>query len=127
MVWLHEQVQALAVPVFETAAAAVTTAATSAIPEGLKAFISPLGLAIVAFALGLLWLKRILDTPSRTYDPNAPNVGEEYDAWTQCDPCSPPEHLGRRVDMRVENMFMYQSFIWCQTAALCSLPCRAPW
>ena len=28
-------------------------------------------------------LKKVFDTPSRTYDPDNPNVGEEYDSWTQ--------------------------------------------
>ena len=28
-------------------------------------------------------LKKVFDTPSRTYDPDKPNVGEEYDSWTQ--------------------------------------------
>lgn len=28
-------------------------------------------------------LKKVFDTPSRTYDPDNPNVGDEYDSWTQ--------------------------------------------
>ena len=28
-------------------------------------------------------LKKVFETPSRTYDPDNPNVGEEYDSWTQ--------------------------------------------
>ena len=38
-----------------------------------------LGLLVLAFAV-----KRVFDTPSRTYDPANPNVGDEYDAWTEC-------------------------------------------
>lgn len=29
----------------------------------------------------ILVIKKVLDTPSRTYDPNNPNVGASYDAW----------------------------------------------
>jgi hypothetical protein len=28
-------------------------------------------------------LKKVFDTPSRTYNPDNPNVGDEYDSWTQ--------------------------------------------
>ena len=28
-------------------------------------------------------IKKLLDTPSRKYDPANPNVGSEYDAWTK--------------------------------------------
>ena len=31
----------------------------------------------------VLALKKLFDTPSRKYDPDNPNVGDEYDAWTQ--------------------------------------------
>lgn len=31
----------------------------------------------------MLAIKKIFDTPSRTYDPNNPNVGDEYDSWTE--------------------------------------------
>jgi hypothetical protein len=37
---------------------------------------------VVVLALAAI-VKRILDTPSRTYDPSNPNVGTEYDAWTK--------------------------------------------
>ena len=53
----------------------------------------PLGvdLRLLALVGGLLLLaaavKQLLDTPSRTYNPDAPNVGDEYDNWTQCAPC----------------------------------------
>ena len=45
-------------------------------------------LMAVAGGLVLLFLavKKLLDTPSRTYNPDAPNVGDEYDNWTQCAP-----------------------------------------
>ena len=32
----------------------------------------------------LLAVKKVFDTPSRTYDPSNPNVGDEYDSWTSC-------------------------------------------
>ena len=45
---------------------------------------------LMALAGGLVLLflavKKLLDTPSRTYNPDAPNVGDEYDNWTQCAP-----------------------------------------
>ncbi|CAL8466623.1 g6159 [Coccomyxa elongata] len=34
-------------------------------------------------AVFVLAIKKIFDTPSRTYDPNNPNVGDEYDSWTE--------------------------------------------
>ena len=34
-----------------------------------------------AVALLVLAIKKVLDTPSRTYDPENPNVGESYDDW----------------------------------------------
>lgn len=39
--------------------------------------------AVVAAAAGGLLTKRLLDTPSRTYDGDANSVGREYDAWTE--------------------------------------------
>lgn len=30
-----------------------------------------------------LAIKKVFDTPSRTYDPDNPNVGDEYDSWTE--------------------------------------------
>ena len=39
------------------------------------------GLVVVVLAV-----KRVFDTPSRTYDPSNPNVGDEYDSWTSCAP-----------------------------------------
>ena len=36
------------------------------------------GVLLLAFVA-----KKAFDTPSRTYDPNDPNVGREYDAWTE--------------------------------------------
>lgn len=39
--------------------------------------------ALAAIAL-LVWaIKKILDTPSRAYDPDNPNVGASYDDWEQ--------------------------------------------
>ena len=37
------------------------------------------GLVVVVLAV-----KKVFDTPSRTYDPSNPNVGDEYDSWTAC-------------------------------------------
>ena len=37
----------------------------------------------VAVLLLAFVVKKTLDTPSRTYDPNNPNVGHEYDVWTE--------------------------------------------
>ena len=36
-------------------------------------------LAVIVAAV----IKKLLDTPSRKYDPANPNVGSEYDAWTK--------------------------------------------
>lgn len=45
---------------------------------------APRLLAVIA-GIGVLIaiLKKILDTPSRTYDPNNPNVAQSYDTWEQ--------------------------------------------
>ena len=53
-------------------------------PLQLSSAQSTRALAIIA-AIGLLIavIKRILDTPSRTYDPKNPNVGQSYDTWEQ--------------------------------------------
>ena len=40
-------------------------------------------LAIGAVLVMVMALKKIFDTPSRTYDPQNPNVGDEYDSWTE--------------------------------------------
>lgn len=40
------------------------------------------GLAVVAVVAATLVIKRELDSPARTYDPENPNVGDEYDRWT---------------------------------------------
>ena len=37
----------------------------------------------VAVLLLAFVVKKTLDTPSRTYDPDNPNVGHEYDVWTE--------------------------------------------
>lgn len=44
--------------------------------------------ARIAGALGLvallIWaIKKVLDTPSRAYNPDDPNVGASYDDWEQ--------------------------------------------
>jgi hypothetical protein len=38
---------------------------------------------IGAVLVVVMALKKLFDTPSRTYDPDNPNVGDEYDSWTQ--------------------------------------------
>lgn len=46
--------------------------------------VDPRLLAILAgIAVFVLAVKKIFDTPSRTYDPSNPNVGDEYDSWTE--------------------------------------------
>ena len=40
-------------------------------------------LAIGAVVVVVVALKKVFDTPSRTYDPQNPNVGDEYDSWTE--------------------------------------------
>lgn len=40
-------------------------------------------ITIGAVLVIVIALKKVFDTPSRTYDPDNPNVGEEYDSWTQ--------------------------------------------
>ena len=42
-----------------------------------------LALSALAVVAAFLLVKKIFDTPSRTYDPANPNVGGEYDAWTR--------------------------------------------
>lgn len=55
----------------------------SIVPQGLPG-VDPVVLGAIAGAvLVVLGLKKIFDTPSRTYDPENPNVGHEYDAWTE--------------------------------------------
>eukprot|EP00884_Botryococcus_braunii_P012860 jgi/Botrbrau1/21575/Bobra.174_2s0070.2 len=55
-----------------------------ALPKGLKALLNPVVLGLIAIVVvALAWIKSILDTPSRKYTPEDPNVGAEYDAWTQ--------------------------------------------
>ena len=40
------------------------------------------GLAIAAAAVAVYAIKKVFDTPSRTYDHDDQNVGDEYDNWT---------------------------------------------
>jgi MPBQ/MSBQ methyltransferase len=55
----------------------VAAAAAAAAPWAPLAGIAAFGVAVA------LLLKRVLDTPSRKYDPRDVNVGREYDNWTQ--------------------------------------------
>jgi len=75
-----------------------TVDAFQAAPPALR---SPLSVdpRLLALAAGLVLLalavKRLLDTPSRAYNPDAPNVGDEYDSWTQCAPAAPARRRPR--------------------------------
>ncbi len=72
--------------------------AFQAAPPALR---SPLSVdpRLLALAAGLVLLalavKKLLDTPSRAYNPDAPNVGDEYDSWTQCAPAAPARRRPR--------------------------------
>lgn len=57
--------------------------AQAVLPQGLQALLNPVVLGILAvLALVILWIRKALDTPSRKYNYEQPNVGAEYDAWT---------------------------------------------
>lgn len=63
----------------------MTTCTVSAQPINSIAVAAAPSLPVLVGVLGavaalVLWLKRIYDTPSRTYDGN---VGDEYDAWAE--------------------------------------------
>lgn len=45
-------------------------------------------LALAGIAIIALAIKKLLDTPSRKYDPNNPNVGQSYDTWEQYVPAT---------------------------------------
>ena len=75
--------------VWETGAATIGTAAAPAatrpptnreIDYGRQLLASGGGIAL---AYGISKVKKVLDTPSRTYVPGANTVGAEYDAWTE--------------------------------------------
>lgn len=56
----------------------------AALLNGLKAWINPVVIGVLAvLALAFAWLKKTLDTPSRKYNYENPNVGDEYDAWAK--------------------------------------------
>lgn len=65
---------------------AALTAAVNSVRSSLSPLLaSPAGVAAVVGAVVVaLAVKKVLDTPSRKYDPANPNVGSEYDAWTKC-------------------------------------------
>ena len=68
-------------PVAELAHAVVTPPqADPASGPALPAVPTTAALALAGLALAAYLLKRVFDTPSRTYDQN---VGNEYDAWTE--------------------------------------------
>lgn len=49
---------------------------------GFSAPLPALGI-VMAAALLIAALKRLLDTPARTYTADEPNVGQAYDDWTR--------------------------------------------
>eukprot|EP00884_Botryococcus_braunii_P011258 jgi/Botrbrau1/20132/Bobra.0173s0034.1 len=56
----------------------------SAVLSALKEWINPVAVGVLAvLVLAFAWIKKILDTPSRKYNYDNPNVGDEYDAWTK--------------------------------------------
>lgn len=64
--------------------AAVESGSLPALLSGLKAWVNPVVLGVLAIlAVVFAWLKKTLDTPSRKYNYENPNVGDEYDAWTK--------------------------------------------
>lgn len=71
----------------DSAKAAVLSALTAVLPASVASSLaSPaasLALAALAALVAVLAIKKVFDTPSRTYDPANPNVGDEYDAWTR--------------------------------------------
>ena len=79
---LHAQVGCSAAPALQALQATPQTSLLLGVDPRLLALVG--GLVLLASAV-----KKLLDTPSRTYNPDAPNVGDEYDNWTQCAPrCS---------------------------------------
>lgn len=68
-----------ALPAWQVAEAS----AQAVLPRGLEALLNPVVLGILAvLALAIAWIRKVLDTPSRKYNYEQPNVGAEYDAWT---------------------------------------------
>lgn len=80
-----------------TISEAISTPSTSgaALPDALLPLANPTTLAVAGgLALTAYGLKKILDTPSRTYDNN---VGNEYDAWTEEGKAGPAGWLHRPI------------------------------
>ena len=63
-------------------AAASYQLASLTMPSGAAAFDPRVMVTIASILVVVLAIKRVFDTPSRTYDPANPNVGDEYDSWT---------------------------------------------
>ena len=77
---VRAQARCCATPTLQAMQATPPTALPLGVDPRLLALVG--GLVLLAAAV-----KKLLDTPSRTYNPDAPNVGDEYDNWTQCAPC----------------------------------------
>ena len=77
---LHAQAGCCATPTLQAMQATPPTSLPLGVDPRLLALVG--GLVLLAAAV-----KKLLDTPSRTYNSDAPNVGDEYDSWTQCAPC----------------------------------------
>lgn len=78
-------------PVADLAQAVVAPQPDAAAGPALPAGLPTAALAVGGLALAAYAVKRVFDTPSRTYDQN---VGQEYDAWTdegvlECEPGAP--------------------------------------
>lgn len=77
---LHAQAGCCATPTLQAMQATPPASLPLGVDPRLLALVG--GLVLLAAAV-----KKLLDTPSRAYNPDAPNVGDEYDNWTQCAPC----------------------------------------
>jgi hypothetical protein len=62
-------------------AAASYYLASLTLPSG-ASFDPRVMVTIASVLVVVLAIKKVFDTPSRTYDPANPNVGDEYDSWT---------------------------------------------
>lgn len=67
-------------PIAELARACCPPQPTAEAASAAGPAVGPMALALGGLALAGYGVKRVFDTPSRTYDQN---VGDEYDAWTE--------------------------------------------
>jgi MPBQ/MSBQ methyltransferase len=79
---LHGAQQPSATRLDSVNAAAYLSMLVPAAGSGLAGW-GPLAGLITVFTAIAWGIKKVLDTPSRTYNPADVNVGKEYDAWTQ--------------------------------------------